>query len=297
MLENNKRTFELRGLIALIMLSYFCVGLSLQNGLVAQVPVTEANKDGIWVEVSASYLAPKTVSFRDGQAAIVALARRNAIEKATGFSITSFSILNSKSTSFRWSEDYQRLIVSESNGKIIDEYPPDIKIDPLANGKIQYSIESYRAFVIPDITPEDPNFNVEIETNQTSYKVGEEIVVKMQATRDAYLTVFSIAPDGSAAMFLPNRYVKDNFVFGNTESHFPDRFTNKVFSLQAKKTEGYALPNQELFLVVATKEPIEFTDRRKSFAYFSNMLEINQWLIKIPRDKRAEAFASFTVRK
>lgn len=263
----------------------------------AQVPVTDANKDGIWVEVSATYLAPKSLSFREGQAAVVALARRNAIEEATGFSITSFSLLNKREQNFKWSEDYQQLIVSESNGKIIDEYPPDIKIEPQSNGRIEYSIEVYKAMVIPDVSPEDPSFKVTIETDKSTYKVGEEITIKMMATKESYLTVFSIAADGSAALFFPNRYAKDNFVYGSIEKKIPDRFTNKVFSLVAKKTQGYDLPNQELFMVVATKEPIEFTDPRKSFAYFSNMIEINRWLMKIPRNIRAESFAAFTVRK
>lgn len=264
----------------------------------AQVPVTDANRDGVWVEVSASFTASKDLSFREGQAAVVALARKKAIEKATGFTIKSFSVLDSRLTSdFKWSEDYQRLIVSESNGKIINEETPDIKVDPSSRGGITFSLPVYRALVIPDISPEDPGFTVRIETDKPSYKVGENITITMQSSKEAYLTVFSIAPDGSAALFLPNRYEKDNFVFGNEESKFPDRFTNRIFSLVAKKTDGYNLPNQELFLVVATLKPIEFADRRMSFSYFSNMIEINRWLMKIPRAERAEAFARFTVRK
>jgi len=266
--------------------------------LQAQVPVTDANRDGVWVEVSASFTASKGLSFREGQSAVVALARKKAIEKATGFSVKSFSILDTRlNNNFEWSEDYQRLIISESNGKIINEETPDIKVDPSARGGITFSLPVYRAFVIPDVSPEDPGFTTTIATDKSSYKVGENITITMQASKEAYLTVFSIAPDGSAALFLPNRFEKDNFVFGNQESKFPDKFVNRIFSLVAKKTDGYNLPNQELFMVVATLKPIEFADRRRSFAYFSNMLEINRWLMRIPRAERAEAFARFTVRK
>jgi len=254
--------------------------------------------DGVWVEVSASFTASKNLSFREGQSAVVALARKKAIEKATGFSVKSFSILDTRlNNNFDWSEDYQRLIISESNGKIINEETPDIKVDPNARGGITFSLPVYRAFVIPDVSPEDPGFTASIATDKPSYKVGEDITITMQSSKEAFLTVFSIAPDGSAALFLPNRYEKDNFVFGNQESKFPDKFVNRIFSLVAKKTDGYNLPNQELFMVVATLKPIEFADRRKSFSYFSNMIEINRWLMRIPRAERAEAFARFTVRK
>lgn len=281
-----------------ILLLICCVLGFFAESMVAQVPVTDANRDGVWVEVSASFTAPKSLSFREGQSAVVALARKKAIEKATGFTIKSFSLLDSRlRNGFQWSEDYQRLIISESNGKIINEETPDIKVDPSAKGGITFSLPTYRAFVIPDVSPEDPGFTASITTDKPSYKVGENITITMQASKESYLTVFSIAPDGSAALFLPNRFEKDNFIFGNEETKFPDRFTNRIFSLVAKKTDGYNLPNQELFLVVATLKPIEFADRRKSFAYFSNMIEINRWLMQIPRAERAEAFARFTVRK
>lgn len=282
--------------------AFFCLSICFltffTGNAFAQVPVTDANRDGVWVEVSASFTGSRSMSFREGQSAVVALARKKAIEKATGFTVKSFSILDSRlNSNFEWSEDYQRLIVSESNGKIINEETPDINVDPKSNGGITFSLPVYRAFVIPDVSPEDPGFTVSIETDKASYKVGENITITMQSSKESYLTVFSIAPDGSAALFLPNRYEKDNFVFGNEESKFPDRFTNRIFSLVAKKTDGYNLPNQELFMVVATLKPIEFADRRKSFSYFSNMIEINRWLMQIPRAERAEAFASFTVRK
>ncbi|MDV7394539.1 hypothetical protein RZS08_24365, partial [Arthrospira platensis SPKY1] len=103
--------------------------------------------------------------------------------------------------------------------------------------------------------------------------------------------------DGSVALFLPNRFTKEHFLYGNDVEHFPDRFTRRVFTLEAKQTEGYSLPSDELFMVVATYEEVFFVDRMKSFAYFSSMLELNKWLVGIPRSERAEAFARFTVRK
>jgi hypothetical protein len=265
-------------------------------GLYAQVPVTDANKNGVWVTVSAKYTAPKNMGFREGQSAVLALARKNAIEKASGFTITSFSLLNTRTKGFKWAEDYQRLIVSESNGKIIQDEPPKIDIEPQSNGSILFSIDSYRAKVIPDVSPEDPNFSVNAWANQSSYKVGEEIVLTMQASFDAYLTIFSIAPNGDAAMFLPNRFEKDNFVYGNDVEEFPDRFNRKIFSMVAKRTEGFKLPQDELFLIVATKEPVIFAERRKSFVYFTDILEINRWLMDIPRSMRAETFVSYSVR-
>lgn len=254
-------------------------------------------EEGIWVEVSAEYQAPDGMSFRKGQAAVIALARKNAIEKATGFTITSFSLLRTNEKDFKWSEDYQRLIVSESNGKIIDEVPPKVDIDSKRKGGIFFKIERYRAKVIPDLSKEDPNFSVSAKTDKGTYRVGDEVKLIMEASMDAHLTVFSIAPDGSAALYLPNRFQKDAFVFGNDVSYFPDQYTQKIFTMRAKKTEGFRLPTNELFLVVATKSNYIFDDRRKSFVYYTDMLAINRWLMKIPRNERAEAFATFRVRE
>ncbi|MDV7400985.1 hypothetical protein RZS08_56735, partial [Arthrospira platensis SPKY1] len=85
------------------------VSVCLVQPVFGQVPVTDANKNGVWVRVSAEYTAPSGMGFRQGQSAVLAMARKNAIEKASGFTITSFSLLNTKERNFKWSEDYQQL--------------------------------------------------------------------------------------------------------------------------------------------------------------------------------------------
>ncbi|HPE70185.1 MAG TPA: DUF4384 domain-containing protein [Thermotogota bacterium] len=67
-------------------------------------------------------------------------------------------------------------------------------------------------------------FSVDITTNRPvtrTFYPGEEIEFVFSATRDAYVVVYDVTPDGKVTILFPNAYDQDNFVKANVKVRIP----------------------------------------------------------------------------
>ena len=56
-----------------------------------------------------------------------------------------------------------------------------------------------------------------------TYQVGDSLVVSFRTSVDAFVTIYSISPDGKTTRLFPNRYQQDNSVRGDSEVQIPAR--------------------------------------------------------------------------
>lgn len=151
----------------------------------------------------------------------------------------------------------------------------------------------------------DPGFAVSVSLNDAlffdaggSLEGNDELVATITTTRDAWLTVFGVTGD-SAQLLLPNALMTEHRAPAGAAVELPSRdWRDRGVHFRASLPQGGSA-RRELLLVVATRTPVAFTppaqapDAGASFP----LLAIQRWLVTIPLDQRAIAFAAYEVRR
>ena len=131
----------------------------------------------------------------------------------------------------------------------------------------------------------------------STYRVGESLIVYFESSRDCYLTLFDITPEGKVRQILPNRYRRDNFIRADKVYAIPEERDSFEFRVTPP-------PGEETVKAVATVRPWRFTretlDYREAFPIvgkstqeFSSKFE--QRIRPIPRNNWAESSCRFYV--
>lgn len=88
------------------------------------------------------------------------------------------------------------------------------------------------------VNPVQPDLGVKVWVDKDAsgsqipnYAIDEKISVNVQPTRDAYVYLFNVGPDGSVDLVLPNKLGGDNFVKANTTKTFPAAGDNFVYNV------------------------------------------------------------------
>lgn len=138
---------------------------------------------------------------------------------------------------------------------------------------------------------------------RTPRAASDEVVATAEVTKDAFLTLFSIAADTIKVVW-PNALVDENRVPAHVPVEFPPPdWRARGLRLRAALPEGVDRRTERL-MVVATKERVPF-DAIPNLAVQDGALTtqqatlhaLNRWLVRIPLDQRALATATFRVRR
>ena len=101
------------------------------------------------------------------------------------------------------------------------------------------------------LTKRKPNsdFRVEIWTERTVYRIGDELTIQVRANRDCYITVLDLQTSGSLYVLLPNRYQTEFLTKANTIHSVPS--SNAPFIIGVNGPAGV-----EGVKVIATRKPL-----------------------------------------
>lgn len=261
--------------------------LLLPGPLLAQSGETETTT----VTVTETYAIPPDESRREAEGILRKRARRGAVEKALGVNVQVADVMMQSESGNDLFESYQRLIRNVVNGRIVDEEKPDFS---LRDGNTL--VARYTATVAEDGGKPDPDFGIEAGANRKAFTVGEEIELEVTPTQPAYITVFSITEDDRVSVLFPNRYMTDNRVDAHTTRTIPNRQERQVMSFALQPhLERPDEPYSELLFLVATKSDISYDRLKERLDYGSNWIELNRWLMEIPRDQWTEAYLQYQV--
>jgi len=152
----------------------------------------------------------------------------------------------------------------------------------------------------------DPGFSVAVSLNDAlffdsggSLEGNDELIATITTSQDAWLTVFDVMGD-SAELLLPNAIMTDGRVLAGRAAELPSReWRDRGVHFRA------SLPPQdkarrELLVVVATRSPVPFPTEVATDAATPrpiSLMAIQRWLVTIPLEQRAIAFAAYEVRR
>jgi hypothetical protein len=151
----------------------------------------------------------------------------------------------------------------------------------------------------------DPGFKVSVALNDALFFDGggsiegnDELIATITSTQDAWLTVFGVVGD-SAQLLLPNALMSDNRTIAARPAELPAReWRDRGVHFRASLPPDEKA-RRELVVVVATRTPVQFTTQSVSDAMSASfsLMDIQKWLVTIPLDQRAMAFAAYEVRR
>lgn len=147
----------------------------------------------------------------------------------------------------------------------------------------------------------DPAFTAELSVNATRFEVArgahdaaaprDELIATVRTTRPAHLTLFAIADDSAERLF-PNDYLPVVHAGADVAVQLPDPdWRERGLHLRPSLPPGRDA-RRELLMLVATREPPPRPPPR------ATVMELQRWLLSIPRSSRTLAFAPYeTVRR
>lgn len=251
-----------------------------------------------WATVEHAVEVSPRVSIDQAKNDLLLLAREQAVAKVTGHRIQETTLLFQTEIGgeeSKWYESYQRMVRQHVYGKITQEGKPEYDVR-MTNGKIKLHIE-YSAEVTPEIGLPDPGFTVDFKVDRSVYQVGDPITMEVEPSRDAYITIFSILADGTAAVIFPNRYMPDNKIRTGQNRIIPNNIEREVLRFVALEREDESPPYSEILLCVAVKKPIQFTAAEPTLKYNTHFTEINRWIMGIDISERVETIVNYSIIK
>lgn len=102
----------------------------------------------------------------------------------------------------------------------------------------------------------DRDFRVSLAMNRSTFLDGDEGIVYVSATKDAYVHIYSIDRDQNASLLFPNDYAKENLIRAERQFIFPSEdLRQKGMKLKARLPAGSSSA-AEMIKVIATKAPV-----------------------------------------
>ena len=135
--------------------------------------------------------------------------------------------------------------------------------------------------IVPQRKP-DPNFDVKAKTNQTVFRVGDDLNLEVESTMPAYFAVFNWLPyENNQVIFVPLTYsseVFDSYPL-NKDASGKFRFKQSFSATWSKAYKGDKKFYDEWVVVVVTKKPYKWLS-----SY--DLDQFKEKLRELPNDER-----------
>jgi hypothetical protein len=269
------------------MFSIVCVGWIQPKDAMAQ--------RGQWVTITDSMYVDDRISLQEARETLLQRSRTAAIASVVGMQVQSTQLMTEQESGDQYLESFKSLTSNDVRGKIIDEKKPTFKRGVSGQDLLLYI--TYEGKVVEEKESPDPAFALEITTNRSVYQLGEAVEITVEATKDAYITMFSILSGNQVSMIFPNAYMEDNFVEAHQQRVIPNKEEREILEFTTIETKELKAPYTEMLLCVATKEPVQFDQIMQQIEYQDAWVEMNRLLMRIPRDQRVEDYAQYSVVK
>ena len=236
----------------------------------------------------------------------LARARRDAVLNASGQEwVRSRDMLYQSESPEGYRELFTRLISIEASGLIVAEEPPEYRFEQVASGVLEV-ICTLRARVAPGVADDDPAFRVTVDLADHAMSVfhhGQEIILRVSATRDCYVTVFGMTAEGQVTVLYPNALMPARRLTAGDVLVIPDEKQREVEHIRyrVELPEGRETV-QESIHVVATRDEVPFLATETTGkgggrieTFQAAYTALNRWLVEIPAAERASATVVYTV--
>ena len=151
-------------------------------------------------------------------------ARRLAVERVSGVRVSSrfFHVQQLAGAENRQIVDRLTSIVSEA--MVLEDSVVSQRQRSRA-GSLGYDLDATVRCKVAKLNRQaDPGFQVNVSTNRSVYVAGDVTTITISSSRDGYLYLFSVGPDGDVTVLVPNEYMPsqplragEKFVFPTAE--------------------------------------------------------------------------------
>ncbi len=269
-------------------------------------------QEGMWV-TSTGRSGSEGITPEEGRAKALDIARGEAIKQVVGvkiseelFSNTGELMKNNKSEEYF--DTFARLSRSTAAGKILKE---EKQFETVIENGIPVYIAHLRAYVVKETGESDPSFVAQIDLKSPVFidrgdpARNDRVDFQISASKDCYLYLFNLLADDSVQLVMPNIYLKNNaYAVEKKEQEFEKDIRLMGMEFIAELPHGVNRAKEALYLI-ALKDKYDF--RSENFnqngqkniipTYKAAMTDIMNWLIRIPPDRRTEAFQSYEIRR
>lgn len=236
---------------------------------------------------------------------------KKAVVRATGISIESITFGSKEEHDGKYREMFTEVNQTKSYGRIVD-----CRIMREGIVKEQFGVdvvEGYRIVATCDVSVDqedpDPAFQLALKLNKDVYygsdtpRGSDEVIVTLESTLDAYLTLFGVAGD-SVTVLLPNKQEPGSFLPAGESLEFPSKRLRENYGLRYRAT----LPSgesraSEMVFAIATLDSIPFKEGSVFGGpygvptYHSGLMDLYRWLSEIKPSRRTEAHRIFEIRR
>jgi hypothetical protein len=175
-----------------------------------------------------------------------------------------------------------------------------LKDETVSNGNQLIKVVTLKIKVGKQKGDYDSSFQLSANLNRDYFKEGEELKLSVKSSKDCYLTVLNICSNDSVYVIFPNEYRKNNFVKLGEAFKLPNSNDKKngiyfPVNLLPNKNEDV-----EIIKVIATKQKIDFSSVYSFSAYGTYqtaLIDLQKWLLKIPRNEIEEVDLQYFISK
>jgi len=172
-------------------------------------------------------------------------ARADAIEQAAGIKILGATLVRSSMLAGDFIKTYVRgfIVCEKIKWFPLEQFQPDANSPPIP----MYRVEIIADVEVPD-SPPPVNFNVRATLNKHIFAPGEKAMLKISASKNAYIAVFNIRADDKIVMLYPDIYLPLHKLHAGEEFCFPP--VNSGLNLEMTLLSGRKRVT-EAFLIAA----------------------------------------------
>lgn len=220
--------------------------------------VLQADPDGCtWVEAKASVSFGQHDTKHQAMAQAISEARAKAIEGFLGVKVQDRFINFQQESTLKGQVGLTESLLRVTQlGRILKEVV--IGHGPRDAGECagcRYAAH-IRACIVPLADQSDNGFKVDVSLNRTRFVDGDEALIQVTLTRDAYLYIYSVDVDWNAALLFPNDFAADNHVKAGQAFLFPGEELKKRGTRVKARLPAGAAVSAEMIRVIASKEPL-----------------------------------------
>ena len=285
--------------------------LTLGAGLcvMTQYASAQARVPGDTVTVTQRVLVAGDMTPGDAKRQAVEKALAEAVRRIAGVRVQAAQLGVDEDRGGRTRDSFLSVVQLDAAGRATDYRVLDDRFvterHPALGAQVYYELRAL-VTVEREIGAPDPGFSVGVTLNDALFfdtgaglEGNDELVATITPSRDAWLTVFDIAGD-SAQLLLPNALMTETRALGGRPFELPsrewrDRGVHLRASLLPQETA-----RRELLVVIATRDRVVFPTEKSTDAVASppvSLMAIQRWLVTIPLEQRAIAFAAYEVRR
>jgi hypothetical protein len=270
--------------------------------LAALIAVTPAAAQGVdTVTVDQRVLVAGDITPAEAKRRAIEGALGEAVRRVVGVRVQSGQFGVTDDRDGRVTDSFLSVIQLDAGGRATDYRVVDEGWEPTRHPELGSQLY-YHATLVVSVERErgerDAGFHASLSLNDALFfdngaavAENDEVVATIASTRAGYATLFTIADD-SVQRLVPNDFVRTLAVPAGGGVEFPSAdWRARGLHLRTRLPAGVDR-RRELLMAVVTRTAVP-----PPLAAHPSPLDIQRWLIAIPVDQRAVAFAAYEVRR